>query len=230
MLTLVAYPPAFDQPSASPFCVKALYLLNMSGLPWQRNDTNDPRNWPNAKLPALWIEDQIIGDSDGIRAFLEGKGAQFDKGLSDLDRATSRAFIRMAEEHMYFHLLLDRWADDAVWPRIRDTYFSELPGLLRNFIAGGMRRTVLKGMQTQGLGRLTPEERMARIEPDLQAIAHRLWQGPFLFGATPSAADASVAPMLAAMIGTPGDTALSRRVSEDQILTDYTTRVATALG
>ena len=230
MLTLVTYPPAFGQPSGSPFCVKALYLLNLSGLPWQRKDTGDPRNWPKGKLPALWVDDEIIGDSDNIRMWLEEHGATFDNGLSDLDRATSRAFIRMAEEHMYFHIVLDRWGNKFVWPIVRDTYFAEIPSLLRSFITRGLRKMLLRGMDAQGLGRLTAGERLDRIEPDLQAITNRLWQGPFLFGAKPTAADASIAAMLGAMAATPGGTALSRRVKEDEILVTYVNRVATALG
>jgi len=230
MLTLVTYPPAFDQPSASPFCVKAMYLLNLSGLAWQRQDTPDPRNWPKGKLPALWVEDEIIGDSDNIRTWLEQNGTEFDPSLSDLDKATSRAFIRMAEEHMYFHILLDRWGNDAVWPVIRDTFFTGIPSVVRNFVTHRIRRSVLNGMNSQGLGRLTEQERMERVEPDLQAISHRLWQGPFLFGAKPTAADASVAPMLAAMAATPGKTEMSQRVATDEILTGYTARVAQAMG
>ncbi|GGX38616.1 hypothetical protein GCM10007385_01830 [Tateyamaria omphalii] len=230
MLTLVTYPPAFGQPSGSPFCVKALYLLNLSGLPWQRKDTADPRNWPKGKLPALWVDDEIIGDSDNIRAWLEERGAHFDKGLSDLDRATSRAFIRMAEEHMYFHVVMDRWGDKAVWPLVRDTYFAAIPAFLRKFITRGIRRMLLRGMDAQGLGRLTAGERLERIEPDLLAITDRLWHGPFLFGPKPSAADASVAAMLGAMASTPGGTALSRRVKQDVMLVDYMKRVEAALG
>ncbi|MEO0403124.1 MAG: glutathione S-transferase family protein [Pseudomonadota bacterium] len=230
MITLVTYPAAFGQTSASPFCVKALYLLNLSGLPWQREDTHDPRAYPKGKLPALVVDDEVIGDSDNIRLWLEEKDVCFDTGLSDVDKATSRAFIRMAEEHMYFHLLLDRWADNAVWPIIRDTYFVSIPPLMRKFIARGMRRSVLNGMNAQGLGRLTAGERLDRVEADLQAITSRLWQGKFLFGDAPSAADASVAAMLGAMAGTPGGTALSRRVGNDPVLSGYITRVEDTLG
>ncbi|MEO0667832.1 MAG: glutathione S-transferase family protein [Pseudomonadota bacterium] len=230
MLTLITYTPAFGQPSASPFCVKAMYLLNMAGVPWQRHDTNDPRKWPHAKLPAIQSDTEMIGDSDNIRAYLEEQGADFDPGLSEVQRATSRAFIRMVEEHMYFHILLDRWGDDAVWPSVRDTYFASIPKWLRPLVTGRIRKIVLQGMQSQGLGRLTAGERLDRIEPDLQAIATHLWQGQFLFGDTPTAADASVAAMLGAMAGTPGGTALSRRMKEDLILSRYVARVAEALG
>lgn len=230
MPTLVIYPPAFGAPSASPFCVKALYLLNLSGLDWQRQDTSDPRKWPKGKLPAMLVEDEVIGDSDNIRTWIEEQGAQLDTGLSDLDRATSRAFIRMVEEHMYFHLVLDRWGDKVVWPIIRDTYFGQLPKVIRGLVTHGLRKSLLKGMDAQGLGRLTAGERLERIEPDLKAITTRLWQGPYLFGSTPTAADASVAAMLGAIISTPGGTALSRRVKEDVILLEYVNRVAKALG
>ncbi len=230
MLTLITYAPAFGQPSASPFCVKAMYLLNLAGVPWQRQDTHDPRRWPKGKLPALQSESELIGDSDNIRAYLEEQGTDFDAGLSEVQRATSRALIRMVEEHLYFHILMDRWGDNAVWPTIRDTYFKAMPRLLRKPITNRIRKDVLRGMNTQGMGRLTAGERLERIEPDLQAITAHLWQGPFLFGARPSAADASVGAMLGAMAATPEGTALSRRVRGDLILSRYIDRVAGTLG
>ncbi|MEM7631435.1 MAG: glutathione S-transferase family protein [Pseudomonadota bacterium] len=230
MLTLVTYAPAFGQPSASPFCVKAMYLLNLSGLGWQRRDTNDPRRWPKGKLPALQSDTEVIGDSDNIRTYLEEQGADFDAGLTDLQRASSRTLIRMVEEHLYFHILMDRWGDNAVWPTIRETYFKALPALLRRLIANRIRKDVLRGMHAQGMGRLTAGERLDRVEPDLQAITTHLWQGPFLFGRTPTAADASVGAMLGAMASTPEGTALSRRVRGDLILSRYISRVEQTLG
>lgn len=230
MITLVTYPAQFGTASASPFCVKAMYLLNMSGLAWTRQDTNDPRAWPNGKLPAIQVGTDIIGDSEGIRAYLETQGADLDPGLSDLDKANARAFTRMAEEHMYFVLLLDRWADPDVWPAIRDAYFVEIPKPVRGLIAGKLRRGLLAGMRAQGLGRLSAEARLARVEQDLNAITQRLWQGPFLFGSRPTSADASVGAMLQAMAATPVATPLSRRVGDDPVLRAYLDRITDQLG
>jgi len=230
MITLHTYPHAFGQLSASPFCVKAMWLLNMSGQSWQREDLKDPRKMPKQKLPVISIGDELIPDSDDIRTRLEELGADFDSGLSDMEKATSRAFIRMAEEHLYFHLVLDRWGNDVVWPTIRDTYFDEIPGLLRGLISGKLRKEVLRGMNTQGLGRLSDTERMARIEPDLQAITTRLWQGRFLFGERPTAADASVAAILAGMRATPVKTMLQRRIATDEVLCRYIGRATDAMS
>lgn len=229
MITLITFVPAFGTPAASPFCIKAIWLLNLSGQHWHREDTADPRKMPKQKLPVIRVAGRLIADSDNIRTYLENNGATFDAGLSDMEKATSRAFIRMAEDHMYFHIVMDRWCNDTTWPVIRDTYFSSIPKLLRGVITNKLRKKVQRGMQVQGLGRLDETERMARLEPDLQAITARLWQGAFLFGDHPTAADASVAAMLATMRTTPGETRLKSRITQDQVLCRYVDRASAAM-
>jgi len=230
MITLVTFAPAFGQISASPFCVKAAWLLNMSGQQWLREDSMDPRKMPKQKLPVIRVGETMIHDSENIRSYLEQQGADFDAGLSDMEKATSRAFIRMAEEHLYFHCVLQRWGEDSVWPTIRDTYFTAIPSILRGLITNKIRKACLQGMDRQGLGRLTPAERPVKIEPDLQAITTRLWYGRFLFGDQPTAADASVAPMLAGLRATPGTTLIKTRIAEDEILCRYIDRAEDAMS
>ena len=230
MITLITYPASFGQPAASPFCIKAIWLLNMSGQNWARQDTPDPRKMPKQKLPAIRVDERIIPDSENIRRYLETLGADFDAGLSDMEKSTSRAFIRMAEEHMYFHVVMERWGDDTVWPIIRDTYFAAIPRLLRGIITNKLRKSLMRGMHAQGLGRFTPQERLDRLESDLQAITTRLWHGPFLFGNKPTAADASVAAMLANMRATPGNPRMKMRIAEDEILCRYIDRASDAMN
>ncbi|MBU2983070.1 glutathione S-transferase family protein [Lentibacter algarum] len=221
MITLLTYPKAFGEFSASPFCTKAGYLLQMSGFEWQREDTLDPRKFKYAKLPAIRVDGEVICDSDNIRAFLESKGADFDAALNGDDRASARAFSRMAEEHMYFHQALDRWGNEDVWPIIQQEYFSMIPKLVRGFVTGKMRKVFLQGMHVQGLGRFTPEERLARLEHDLQAIAGRLENRKFLFGDTPCSADASIAAILGGMRASPAPTPQSKRIIGDAVLMRY---------
>jgi glutathione S-transferase len=224
MIQLLTYPPAFGLFSSSPFCVKAAWLLNMAGVTWKREDHLDPRKMPHGKLPVIRAEGRLIADSDNIRAYLEAEGHDFDAGLSEIDRANSRAVIRMAEEHIYFHIVLDRWADPVIWPQVRDTYFKAMPAGLRHVVAGSVRRQLLKGLHHQGLGRLSAEERLERLKPDLGAITTRLWHGAYLFGDRPSAADASVAPMLAAALASPGETALWKLIAGNEVLKGYVAR------
>ena len=228
MLELLTFRPAFGQPSGSPFCTKAVCFLNLAGVEWRRADLDDPRKMPHAKLPVVKDGQRLIPDSEGIRAFLEAGGADFDAGLTSKDKAYSRALIRMADEHLYFHLMHDRWANDAVWPHLREVYFAAIPGLLRGPLSGIVRRDVMRQLYGQGSGRLDDEERMARVEADLVALAELVSEG-FLFGDRPTAAACSVGPMLAAMTASPVETALASRVRGDATLRAYTTRVAEAL-
>ncbi|GGH28026.1 Glutathione S-transferase [Cribrihabitans marinus] len=229
MLTLLTYPSAFGLFSASPFCVKAAYMLKLSGHPWRRSDLLDPRKMPHRKLPVLRTPERLIADSDGIRRWLEAQGAEFDAGLSDVQKAQSRALIRMVEDHLYFQVVLDRWGNDAVWPILRDTFFTQVPALIRRPVSNAIRRSVLRGLDAQGVSRFDEGERMDRIESDLEAISAFLWQSPFLMGERPTSADLSVAPMLAAMRATPVETALTRRISGDRLLGDYIDRVDRAI-
>lgn len=231
MITLYTFPEGFDQFSYSPFCTKAAWLLNLSAVEWAREDMNDPRKMPHSKLPVIALENgTIIPDSDNIRAYLEKGGHDFDAGLSLRDKAVSRAFIRMAEEHIYFHQVQDRWGDDANWQVIRGAYFDFLPTLIRGFVTSKLRKDLMKTMHGIGIGRMTVEERLERIEPDLNAIANQLQGRPFLFGKAPTAADASVGAILGAITVAPVPTPLSQRVAGDAVLSTYVTRCEQAMG
>ena len=230
MSILLTYPAQFGQPSASPFCVKAMYALNASGVAWTRADTNDPRKMPHRKLPVLRTTDRLISGSDAIAAFASETGVDIDAGLPARDRAIAHALTRMVEEHLYFLLVLDRWERDEVWPSTRDAYFHEIPAILRGLISGGIRKTSLKGLQAQGLGRLTWSERIARARADFDALAGALGNNAFLLGDVPRSVDTSVAPILAAIRSTPVRTDLQDCLAEFPDLTAYCDRVDHAFG
>ncbi len=226
MITLVSYPKGWGQPSLSPFCVKAIYMLNLSGLPWQLVETHDPRSFPKGKLPAIEVDGQTIGDSDAIRAHIAKQGRDLDAHLSPTERADARAYQHMAESHLYFQVVWDRWANDQVWPEVKRSYFGTIPAIIRGFVTHKLRRDALQGLRFMGLGRDSEDERLAKIEQDLQALSTRLKGHAFLFGDTPCTADISMSSMLAAAKTTPVPTALSNRIGSDEVLCDYIARVA----
>ncbi len=228
MLTLLTFPAEYGEPTATPFGVKAICLLNISGQDWKIGNA-DVRKMPKAKLPVLKVGERLIPDSENIRSYLEEQGADFDAGLSDDERAASRAFIRMAEEHLYFHLVADRWLRDDVWPITRDTFFGMIPKPMRGLITGKIRKNLRAGIYTQGIGRFTEAERAERVAKDLHAIKLQLGDKPYLFGDSPTAADASVCPMLSGLVSIPLPTEVSNLVKNDAVLTDYIARMRDAL-
>jgi len=229
MLTLLTFSSGFGLFSLSPFCVKAAYLLQASGQPWQREDLVEPSGMPHRKLPVLKTDTGLISDSESIRAWLESQGADFDPGLNELEKAYSRALIRMADEHLYFHLVMDRWGNDEGWPSIRDQLFGAIPEAARAPVADGIRTTLLTGLETQGISRYSSKERLDMVERDLKAVAAIVGQSPYLFGDQPSAADMSMAPVLDAIRATPARTALVERVANDAVLSEYLDRMTQAI-
>jgi len=229
MLKLVTFPPAFGAPSASSFGVKALCLLRMAKVDFEVA-YGDPRKAPKGKLPMLVDGDKTIPDSEDIRSYLEQKiSVDFDAGLSPEQRAISRAVIRMCDEHLYFALVCDRWLNDANWEIVRETFFGMIPKLVRGFITKKIRQKARDNVYAQGMGRHTVEERFVRADKDIAAIMALLGDKPFLFGDTPTAADASAAPVLASFAGSPTETLLSKRVNADAPLIAYLERVREAL-
>ena len=229
MLKLVTFPPAFGAPSASPFGVKALCLLKLVGAEFELV-AGDPRKAPKGKLPMLVDGDVTIPDSEAIRGHLEQKfNVDFDAGLSLEQRATSRAVIRMCDEHLYFLLVCDRWLNDANWAVVKEQFFGMIPALVRGFVTKKIRQKVRDNMHAQGVGRHSVEEQFGRADKDIKAILALLGDKPFLFGDTPTAADASAAPVLAAMAGSPTETMLSQRINADAPLLAYLDRVREAL-
>ncbi|MCP5088343.1 MAG: glutathione S-transferase family protein [Rhodobacteraceae bacterium] len=210
MLTLRIYPPAFGEITGSPFSTKALCLLNRSGLKFRTEVTPDPRKQPKQKFPVLVDDGKIVPDSDQIRDHIEEKYAfDFDEGLSAEQRAVSRAVIRMTEENIYFAIVSNRWQQDENWPLTRQEFFGGMPGILRNFISGKIRKNVVAALFGQGMGRHSLAEQVERVRHDIDAIEALLGDKPFLFGENPTAGDASVVPMLRAMAFYPQKSALS---------------------
>lgn len=226
MIKLILYPPAFGEPTASPFCMKVWCMLAASNLPFEVVELADPRKTPKQKLPVIEAEGTVIADSEIIRNYIETQaGSDFDEGLSAQQRAVSQALIRMVEEHLYFAIVADRWGEDDNWSYVRDVFFSDIPGLLRGIITSFVRKQALRNLQGQGMGRYTKEERFDRVRRDISAIRDVLGEQAFLFGDKPTAADYSVAPMLRASIVTPVEKSLGKLIKNDEKLMTYVTRV-----
>ena len=191
MLVLQSFPPILGLRSPSPFTVKAEALLAMSGLPYRIERVSDPRKAPRGKLPVLVDGERTIPDSAHIQTHLEREhGVDFDGWLSPQERARATAYRRLVEDHLYFIAGNMRWNmhPDAV----RDSYFKDIPALIRPLIFRGMLRGVNKGYREMGLGRHTEAEQSAFAREDIDAIATELGDRPFFLGDRPASIDASI--------------------------------------
>lgn len=226
MITLQQFQAAFGQPSGSPFCVKAHILLRLAGLPYVTEDITDPRKTPKGKVPVIIDDGEVIADSYYIRRHIEQKyGVDFDQGLSRAERPASRAFIALADEHLYWAGVYSRWVDDAGWPIVRDTFFTNLPGPLKWIIPPIARGQVRGQLRGHGIGRHSAAEIYEMGAADLDVLADWLADKPCFMGDGPTAADASVYSMVAAIIEAPFDSPLKRHGLNRTNLVEYCRRM-----
>ena len=159
MITLYTFGPAFGLPDPSPFVTKAEVLLKMAGLPY-RMDTKGFRKAPKGKLPYIRDGEDIIADSTFIRLHLEKRyNIDFDEGLSPKERGLAWAVEKMCEDHLYWLLVYELWADDANFKRGPAKFFDAAPAPVRPFVKWFIRRQVKQALHGQGAGRYSESER-----------------------------------------------------------------------
>lgn len=224
MLTLISFRPGFNDPSMSAFCVKAMALLNMSGLDWQVEWADMPKDSPTGKLPALRSENQVIPDSNLILSWLEGQGADLFPGLSTREKAQAHAFIRMIEEHLRYGVIYDRWSDPNGWRRVKPVVFKSLPLPLRWVVPDMIRKRIVKGLKWHGIARFTDDQRHELLIADLKALEDQLEERDWLFGAQPTAVDCSALGVLSNIDNNPVSSAMREYVKSSDVLQAYLAR------
>lgn len=71
MITLFQFPPAFNVPNVSPFCLKLETFLRLAGLEYQVKPVMDPRKGPKGKLPFITLDGKAIADTAIIMRTLQ---------------------------------------------------------------------------------------------------------------------------------------------------------------
>jgi glutathione S-transferase len=184
--------PNVPLPDPSPFCMKADVLLKMSGVPY-RVDTSGFGKAPKGKQPYIVFRDRKIPDSTFIRWHLETEHlVDFDKGLSDQEKATAWAFEKMCEDHLYQAAISERWLDDENFKIGPANFFNAAPAPLRPLISWKVRRDVRKAIYAHGIGRHSTDEIAQLAARDIAALSAQLGDQPYFMGNEPTGIDATV--------------------------------------
>ena len=224
LITLHTFGPRLGMPDASPFVIKALVLLKMSGLPFKA-DPSGLRKAPKGKLPYIDDDGTIIGDSTFIRFHLEQRyGVDFDKQLTPQQRGLGWAFEKMCEDHLYWAIVDARWMDDANFDRGPRSFFDASPAFIRPIVINRIRASVRRTLRGQGFGRHSRAEIEMLAARDLDAIAAQLADQPFLLGAEPHATDATVFAFVASALCAHFETPIIASARSHQNLVAYRDR------
>jgi glutathione S-transferase len=200
MITLYTFGPGFGLPDPSPFVMKAEMLLKMAGLPYQI-DRKGFSKAPKGKLPYIDDDGERIADSTFIRWHLENKyQIDFDRGLSQEQRAVAWAFEKTVEDNLYWAILDSRWMNDANFDKGPRTFFQAVPAPIRPLIVAMVRRKVRQALRAHGMGRHAPAEITALATRSIDAVAAYLGQKPFFMGGEPAGVDASIFSFVAGVL------------------------------
>lgn len=231
MIKLCVIPPAFGLRNTGPFGLKCEMALLHLKLEFELVPTADPRTGPKKKLPYIDDDGTVIADSELILQHIDAKtnGGLYGH-LTDEERADGLAFTRLVEEHLYWMMVASRWLDDAWFPHIVSGFFASMPFPVRHIAPVLARREVRKTYYLQGLGRHTLEEQKGFARRDLDAIARKVGDGPFLLGEKLTVFDFGVAALLAGTIDHQPTSWMTDVTREFPLVVDYTERVQVAAG
>jgi glutathione S-transferase len=221
MLIFYGFGSAFGLPDPSPFVMKSEVHLRMAGVPY-RFERAAPGSAPKGKIPFIRVGAHRLGDSTFIRAHIEREyHFDFDKGLSDAERAQAWAVERMLEDHLYFAILHVRWLDDENWEKGPSHFFD---GAAEG-VAETARERVRVKLDGHGLGRHREEEIMELGGRSVAALSALLGDKPYLFGDEPSGADATAFAFAAGVLTPFFDSALRKRAERFRNLVAYCERM-----
>lgn len=226
MIILYQFSPRWNLPNASPFCMKLETYLRMAKLPYQNKYVDDPRKSPKAKLPYIRDGEQTVADSSFIIHYLTGKyGDTLDDALTPEQLAQRTAMQRLIEEHLYWIILYARWIDKNFWPLTKTAFFNDLPKIMQLILPELFRKSVIKAVYYEGIGRHSKNEIYLLGEEDLHAISIALGSKPFFFGEKPTSIDASLYGFLANILEVPLETPLKTYAKSSPNLSAYCKRM-----
>lgn len=198
MIDLYQFPPLFDIPNLSPFCMKVEGFLRIADIPFQIIDCTNPRTAPKGKLPFIRDNGISIGDSELIMDYLESKlDFKVDGHLDSQQRAMHHATIRMLDEHLYWALVYSRWIDDNNWPTFKARMLAEVPPPISTFIGYRLQKQIRRQLDAQGLGRHNREEIYGKATKDIAQLSTLLSDHTWFGGDYISKLDLTVVGILA---------------------------------
>jgi glutathione S-transferase len=173
--------------SFSPFVMEVERALKLAKLPFQHEQVNMLRLKelnPIGQLPVLRIGDELVADSTRILHRIEALApGSMTGGLQGPALAEVWLWEEFSDTALYPLPLTTRWADDRGWPVPKKHFFGALPPVIRDVVAGLVRKKTLKALEGRdflrgGLGACY--ERIDRVLDHLEGRAPEqgFWIGP----------------------------------------------------
>jgi len=191
MLTLYSYPELFGVADNNGYGLKVFAVLRLCQVAFRHEHIVDASAAPRGQLPYITDDEETIGDSDTIIAYLTGKyHLTLDHGLTAAERDTNHLITRMLDD-LYWVMSYSRWKDERTWPRFRDAFLHQHPSMTESDLLKA-REFNFQRYHYQGIGRYEPDAALARGLTDLQVLADLVPTDGYLHGPKPTSIDAGI--------------------------------------
>lgn len=194
MVTLYGFGKHFNVMDASPFVVKVDLFLKMANLPYKViSDVRNMKLAPKGKLPFIDDDGHKVADSVAIIEYLTDQyQITLDEKLTAEQNAQAYLLTKSLDEGLYWCLVYSRWIADDSWLVVKESFFGTMPLPLRWFVPNLLRKSVIKNLHGQGMGRHSEAEVLAIVDKALSSLSVLLADNTYFFGEDYCAFDAVV--------------------------------------
>lgn len=192
MINLFQFPRSKSIPSDSPFCMKTESYFRAVKLPYENIFMMDPRKSPTGKIPYISDGTKIISDSGIIIEHYDSTlESPMQNDLTKQEKATSLAYIRMLEEHLYWAVVYSRWVDPEgikLWQKkLQDGL--NIPKIAFKLMFPTVKKKIFKQLDGQGLGRHSLDQIYKFAQQDIKAISAYLDDKTYFYNDHPTLLD-----------------------------------------
>ena len=209
--TLRGFKPAFGLPDPSPFVLKVLLYMRVHNIEFDLKP-GDSRKTPHKKIPVLEHNGQIIPDSELILDYLEHTYSIVEQ-LNPEQHSIGQFIVRALDSNVYWSVVYSRWLTEKNAPIIKETFFGEIPSLVRKPLFAMVQKSVKRDLFGHGIGRMEPDSIYKLAKKDIDSLANLLGEKKYLFGDSITRYDCAAAAYVAQMLPTTIDTPHSEMVS-----------------
>ncbi|CAK8688763.1 unnamed protein product [Clavelina lepadiformis] len=185
------FSPTLLTPSGSPFALKLLTYLRMTGLKYKT--FHSLKTSSKRKLPFISFKGKEMGDSTFIMQFLNKEfNKDLNSSLSSVEKAASVAFQRLCEENLYWCMVHDRWTlhTERFLEQLVMHKFKKR--VIAAYALVHFRRLQKANLYGHGIGRHSNKEIFEIGERDLAALSDFLADKKFFMGSEPTEVDCTV--------------------------------------
>ncbi len=191
MIVLYSYPPLYGVADNNGYGLKVFAFLRLARLAFVHEHIFDASAAPRGQLPYIVDNDEVVGDSETIIAYLIQKyDLTNDAALDERERRLDLLVARLLDD-MYWVMSYSRWKDERFRPAFEAALLREHPSLTE---AGLIKAREYNAQRYyyQGIGRYTPDAAYARGLSDLEVLDQIVPAEAYVHGTEPTSVDASI--------------------------------------